>query len=114
MRWRDAFERAALAALPSARVVGTGADRLWNTVSLLLPEGENHRWVTQLDKAGFQVSTGSACATGKEGPSHVLAALGLTPEAARRVIRISAGWETTEADWEALAAALVKVASLLK
>ena len=60
---------------------------------------------------GFSVSTGSACATGKEGPSHVLAALGIPPEEARRVIRISSGWDTTDADWHALREAIVAVAA---
>ncbi|MBW8782891.1 MAG: aminotransferase class V-fold PLP-dependent enzyme [Verrucomicrobia bacterium] len=112
--WRKTFERAALAAVPGARIVGADADRLWNTVSLLLPYGENHRWVARLDKRGFQVSTGSACATGKPGPSPVLAALGYAPEEAKRVIRVSSGWETTQADWDALAAALPEVAAELK
>jgi len=110
LRWRDNFERALPAAVPGAAVVAAGAERLWNTVALLLPHGENHRWVARLDARGFQVSTGSACATAKEGPSHVLAALGLAPEAARRVVRVSAGWETTEADWGALAAAFAAAA----
>ena len=109
-RWRDAFIAQVRAALPGARVAGSGAARLWNTVSLLLPEGENHRWVTKLDKRGFQVSTGSACATGKAGPSHVLAAMGLSADEARRVIRISAGWDTSEDDWRGLAAALGEIA----
>src|SRR5690606_35232313 len=43
VRWRETFERELAAALPGTRVVGAGADRLWNTVSLLLPEGENSR-----------------------------------------------------------------------
>jgi cysteine desulfurase len=111
LRWREAFERAVLAALPHARVVGAGADRLWNTVSLILPHGENTRWVARLDKRGFQVSTGSACATAKEGPSHVLAAIGCPPEEARRVIRVSASWETTEADWQQLTQALAAVSA---
>lgn len=109
LRWRDDFIALLHAALPGARVVGAGAERLWNTVSLIMPHGENHRWVAKLDRRGFQVSTGSACATGKDGPSHVLAAMGLAPEEARRVIRVSAGWETTEADWRNLAEALAAV-----
>ncbi len=109
LRWREVFEQAALAAVPGVQVVGAGADRLWNTVLLLMPHGENHRWVARLDKRGFQVSTGSACATGKEGPSHVLAAMGYTAEEAKRVIRVSAGWETGADDWQALAAALTEV-----
>jgi cysteine desulfurase len=109
LRWREAFERAATAALPGLRVAGAGTERLWNTVSLLLPHGENTRWVIRLDKRGFQVSTGSACATAKEGPSHVLAAMGYSPEEARRVVRASAGWDTTESDWQKLAQALAEV-----
>ncbi|AHF88985.1 aminotransferase [Opitutaceae bacterium TAV5] len=114
LRIRDTAERALLAAVPGARIVGAGADRLWNTVSLLLPFGENTRWVTRLDKRDAQVSTGSACATGKTGPSHVLTALGLSPDEARRSLRISSGWETTESDWQALAAALAEVAAELR
>jgi len=111
VRWREEFERAVRAALPGAEVVGAGAERLWNTVSLILPHGDNTRWVARLDKHGFQVSTGSACATGKDGPSHVLAAMRFSPERARRAIRVSAGWETMEADWQKLAEALAAVST---
>jgi cysteine desulfurase len=106
VRWREQFEQTIRSTIPSVVVVGAGAERLWNTVSLLMPHTENHRWVMRLDKAGFQVSTGSACATAKQGPSHVLAALGYSPDEAKRVIRISSGWETTETDWNSLALAL--------
>jgi cysteine desulfurase len=88
------------------RVVGAQADRLWNTVSLVMPQADNLRWVTKLDRRGFQVSTGSACATGKTGPSPGLTALGLAADEAKRAIRISAGWETTPDDWSQLATAL--------
>jgi cysteine desulfurase len=62
-----------------------------------------------LDKAGFAVSTGSACTTGKEEPSHVLAAMHFKPAEAHRVLRFSSGWETTEADWDALVKGVAKV-----
>jgi cysteine desulfurase len=114
LRWRETFERTLPAALPGVRVVGAGAERLWNTVSLILPHGENTRWVARLDKRGFQASTGSACATAKEGPSHVLAAMGYLPEEARRVIRASAGWETAETDWPKLAQALAEASAEVK
>ena len=74
-----------------------------------MPAHENTRWVTRLDKLGFEISTGSACATGSSGPSHVLAAMGLSAEQARRTIRVSSGWETTWRDWELLAAAIENV-----
>jgi cysteine desulfurase len=114
LAWREEFERAVASAVPGVRVVAAGVDRLWNTVSLVMPFAENTRWVTRLDKRGFQVSTGSACATGKGGPSHVLAAMGFDAETAKRVVRVSSGWETTREDWQALATAFGAVAGELR
>jgi len=119
--WRKAFERELLAALPGVRIAGadTGAagaggaapvERLWNTVFAVMPHGEFSRWIARLDKRDIQVSSGAACTTRKDGPSHVLAALGHAPEEARRALRFSAGWSTTEADWAALLAALKEIA----
>ena len=108
--WRDNFERQFLHALPGVVIIGAGLPRLWNTVSALMPEGDRkHQWVVRLDRAGFAVSTGSACTTGKEEPSHVLAAMGIKSAQAMRAVRFSGGWETSEPDWEALLKGLVKV-----
>jgi cysteine desulfurase len=113
--WRDNFERELLRALPGTSIVGANVPRLWNTVSALMPEGDRkHQWVIRLDKAGFAVSTGSACTTGKEEPSHVLAAMGIKPAQAVRVVRFSAGWETTELDWDALVKAVAKIHAEMK
>jgi cysteine desulfurase len=105
---RDEFIRGLHERLPGVKVVGEGAARFWNTVSVLMPEARDcrQRWVVRLDRLGFAVSTGSACASGKEQPSHVLSAMGFTPEEAGRALRFSAGWETTREDWDALLAAL--------
>ena len=108
--WRDNFERELLHTVPGTTIVGAGQPRLWNTVSALMPEGDRKLlWVVKLDKAGFAVSTGSACTTGKEEPSHVLAAMGFKGAQAVRAVRFSGGWETTEADWDALVKAVAKV-----
>lgn len=108
------FETRLLAALPGAEIVGDGAPRLWNTVMLLMPDADcQQRWVVKLDKAGFAVSTGSACASGKEAPSHVLTAMGRSPAEAARVLRFSAGWESTAQEWDSLLAALEKVAGAM-
>jgi cysteine desulfurase len=107
--WRENFERQLLKNLSGAVIVGANVPRLWNTVSALMPEGVQLRWLSKLDKAGFAVSTGSACTTGKEEPSHVLAAMNFKFAEAHRVLRFSSGWETTEANWDALADALAKV-----
>lgn len=111
--WRQEFENSLKERLPGTRVVGEEADRLWNTVALLMPRHENSRWVTVLDRKGFAVSTGSACAAGNDHPSHVLAALRVSPDSIRRSIRISSGWGTPRDDWRALAATLVEVAGEL-
>ena len=107
--WRENFERQLLKNLPGTVIVGANVPRLWNTVSALMPDGTQLRWLTRLDKAGFAVSTGSACTTGKEEPSHVLAAMNFKSAEAHRVLRFSSGWETTEAGWDALSDALTKV-----
>jgi cysteine desulfurase len=107
--WKEKFERLLLRQVPGSTVVGATAPRLWNTTSALMPEGGQQRWVTRLDKAGFAVSTGSACTTGKEEPSHVLSAMGYKAGQVTQVLRFSSGWETTAADWEALERGLVKV-----
>ncbi len=64
------------------------------------------RWVVKLDKRGFAVSTGSACASGQEKPSHVLAAMGYGPAEASRALRFSGGWETEAVEWMELVEAL--------
>ena len=108
--WRDNFERTLLHALPAVTIVGANQPRLWNTVAAIMPDGDRkHQWVIRLDKAGFAASTGSACTTGKEEPSHVLSAMGYKAAQAIRSIRFSAGWETTEADWDALLKGITKV-----
>ncbi len=105
---RTDFEASLRRVLPTVEIVGTLTERLWNTVSAVMPEVPDcrQRWVVKLDKLGFAVSTGSACASGKEQTSHVLAAMGIGPEKAARVLRFSSGWETRPADWEELLAAL--------
>jgi cysteine desulfurase len=108
--WRQTFERELHATLPHVRVTGAEVDRLWNTVSVIMPDADcRQRWVVKLDKAGFAVSTGSACASGSEQPSHVLTAMGLSASEAGRALRFSAGWLTGENEWNQLLQALRQI-----
>jgi cysteine desulfurase len=91
--------------------LGAGEGRLWNTVSALMLGDCRARWVVKLDKAGFAVSTGSACASGKEAPSHVLKAMGVADDETDRVVRFSSGWETTAEDWQTLSKGVAEVAA---
>ena len=54
--------------------------------------------VIKLDLAGIAVSAGAACSSGKVGASHVLTAMGLAPEITNNAIRLSLGWNSSEAD----------------
>lgn len=83
------------AALPAARWIGHAAVRLTNTLSLGHPGLNNEILVQRLDLRGIAVSVGAACMAGKGEPSHVIAALGIAPDLARSVIRVSLGWQTT-------------------
>ena len=106
------FEAELAAALPGVRFLGRRDDVLWNTVAAVMPETPDcrRRWVVVLDRLGFAVSTGSACASGKEKPSHVLLAMGLSPGEAGRVLRFSAGFGTTRAEWAALLGGVIAAA----
>ncbi len=107
--FRDRFEAELLKYLPTAIVAGQAGHRVANTSFVILPDYENIRWVRKLDIKGFQVSTGSACSTGKTATSLVVQALGYTPHAGRRTIRISSWSDTSEQDWTDLTQAFVEV-----
>ena len=109
-KWQRQFEESILEFLPETQILGRGAPRLWNTISMVMPAcGCRFRWVVKLDRLGFAVSTGSACASGKEKPSHVLEAMQRSASEAGRTIRCSSGPETSEQEWSALAASLSQV-----
>lgn len=75
---------------------GRESRRLPNTLSILTPGWRGETQVMQMDLAGFAVSAGSACSSGKVRPSSVLTAMGIAPEWAGDAIRVSIG-PTTDA-----------------
>jgi cysteine desulfurase len=109
---RDAFLVELGQVLPAVEVIGLAAPRLCNTALLIMPEFASVRWIRALEKRGFLVSAGSACSTDKQGPSPVLAAMGVEAGAMQRALRVSSGWATSVADWLALAAAMADCGSV--
>ena len=95
--------------VPGIKIIGKGVNQLWNTASIILPKHDNIRWVMRLDKLGFAISTGSACASGREGPSHVLKAMGYTFDEIKRTVRISGGSDTSRKAWHELGEAFKRV-----
>ncbi|MTH63776.1 cysteine desulfurase family protein [Paracoccus shanxieyensis] len=70
---------------------GRESRRLPNTLSILTPGWRGETQVMQMDLAGFAVSAGSACSSGKVRPSSVLTAMGIAEEWAGDAIRVSIG-----------------------
>ncbi|WIJ23531.1 cysteine desulfurase family protein [Devosia sp. RR2S18] len=95
----------------AAATVFFGADRIGNTTNFAVPGVQNTTAMMALDLAGLSVSSGSACSSGKVGPSHVLAAMGVAPELAQCALRVSLGWSTTAEDVDAFLAGYQSILS---
>jgi cysteine desulfurase len=85
-----------------------------NTSNLCFEGIDAEALVIALDLKGFAVSTGAACSSGAVEPSHVLTAMGLSPEGARASIRFSLGRGNTMEDVDALADAVVESVARLR
>ncbi|MDQ0800591.1 cysteine desulfurase family protein [Arthrobacter sp. SLBN-112] len=93
--------------VPEAILRGAPGDgRLPGNAHFTFPGCEGDSLLFLLDLAGIESSTGSACTAGVPRPSHVLLAMGLDEETARGAQRFSLGHTSTEADVDALLAAL--------
>jgi len=95
---RNQLERGLLAKIPQSRANAAAAPRTPNTTNITFPGIEGEALVIALDLKGLACSTGAACSSGAVEPSHVLTAIGLSPEEARASIRFSLGRHTTSAD----------------
>jgi cysteine desulfurase len=92
---RNRLEDALLATCGDARVNGNRAQRVSNTSNISFHAAGGEALVIALDLQGIACSTGAACSSGAVGPSHVLLAIGLSPDEARSSLRLSLGRTTT-------------------
>jgi cysteine desulfurase len=93
-------EAAMRAVAPDLVVFGEKADRIGNVSNFAVPGLKNSVSMMGLDLMGLSVSSGSACSSGKVGPSHVLDAMGVPAELAGCALRLSLGWSSTKDDIE--------------
>jgi cysteine desulfurase len=91
---RDKFE-SALLSLPGVHLNGDPHHRVANTCNLSFDAAGGEALVIALDLQGISCSTGAACSSGAVAPSHVLTAIGLSPDRARSSLRFSLGRLTT-------------------
>ena len=105
---RDDLEAHLESTAPDLIIIGRGAPRLPNTSCFALPGWPGETQVMQMDLAGFAVSAGSACSSGKvERTSRALRAMGFDAAAASSALRVSLGPTTTEAEVLAFADAWI-------
>jgi len=93
---RDRMEQSILAGIPNTVRNGAKEPRLPNTSNIAFDFVEAESILLLLDQIGVCASSGSACTTGSLEPSHVLTAMGVSPERARGCIRFSLGMYNTD------------------
>jgi cysteine desulfurase len=111
---RDKLWRAIQKLVPGAVLNGHPEQRLANTLNVSFPEIDGETLLINLDLEGICASSGSACMVGSIVPSHVLMAMGATPELARSTVRFSLGKLTTESEIDAVIERLPRIFARLQ
>jgi len=95
-----------LLSIPGSQLTGHPTNRLPNNASFCFEGVEGESILLSLDMLNIAASTGSACTSGSVDPSHVLVAMGLSPEWSHGSLRLTLGKGNTEADVDAVVSAL--------
>jgi len=111
---RNRLEDALLAACADARLNGKRAQRVSNTSNISFHAAGGEALVIALDLQGIACSTGAACSSGAVGPSHVLMAIGLSPDEARSSLRFSLGRTTTPEEIDQVIAVIPQAVERLR
>lgn len=97
-RLRDRLLDALESRISGIRLNGHRTQRLPNNINISVEHVEGESLLMNLDLEGIAVSSGSACSSASQEPSHVLSAIGLSPDQARGAVRLTLGRFTTEAE----------------
>lgn len=109
---RNRMETVIRSIVPDAVIYGERAERLPNTTFFSIPGMKAETAQIAFDLAGIALSAGSACSSGKVGPSHVLQAMGFEDQPS--ALRVSLGSQSSDEDIDAFAATLKTLASRRK
>ena len=99
---------------PQALMNGHPTQRLANTLNVSFPGIDGETLLMNLDLEGICASSGSACMVGSILPSHVLMAMGATPDVARSTVRFSLGKRTSSAEIDETLSVLPKIISRIQ
>lgn len=111
---RERLVETILERVPGSELTGDPKNRLPGHTSFVIPGAIGDEMVLGLDLAGIASSTGSACTAGSLEPSHVLAAMGYSPDSARGALRLTLGRGNTDGDVEYAANAVADVVGKLR
>ncbi|MDG2213971.1 MAG: cysteine desulfurase NifS [Verrucomicrobiota bacterium] len=111
---RDRMEEGIINSIEGATRNGAKEPRLANTSNLSFTNCEAEAILLLLDREGICASSGSACTTGSMAPSHVLTAMGLTPELAMGAVRLSLSKYSTDEEVDHLLAKMPEIVSRLR
>lgn len=111
---RDRLESSVLAQIERVHVNSGSETRTPNTSNIIFECIEGEAFVIAMDLKGVSISTGAACSSGAIEPSHVLVAMGLTPDEARASIRFSLGKQNTAAEVDFMLERLPEVLNKLR
>ena len=111
---RDKLIKGLVEKIDHIRLNGHPTRRLPNNVNVSVDFVEGESMLLNLDLEGVCASTGSACSSASLEPSHVLLALGLSPEQAHGSLRFTLGRENTEADVERVLEVLPGIVARLR
>ena len=111
---RDRMEEGIINSIEGATRNGAKEPRLANTSNLSFTNCEAEAILLLLDREGICASSGSACTTGSMAPSHVLTAMGLTPELAMGAVRLSLSKYSTDEEVDHLLEKMPEIISRLR
>ena len=114
LRLRDRFEQRLLEQVHDAVILGRESARLPQTCLVSFPGVNRQALFMAADLQGIAISTGSACASGSSEPSPTAQAMGLAEPIVEGAVRISFGFQTSQAELDFAADQIAKIVQNLR